>query len=66
MVVSALSQDNSILKAIVLSVIVTAVLWIITSVLNLDTIWSFIVYIGLLFALYYLVLPMLHKNNIKI
>lgn len=66
MVVAALSGGNNILGTIILSIIVTAVLWLIQSIFHLNVAWTFIVFIGLLFALYYLVLPALNRRNITI
>lgn len=53
------SPNRSIITSIVLSILVTLVLWFIQSVFRINSFWVFLIYAVILFALFYFVLPRL-------
>ena len=66
---SGSNANRSILISIVLSVVVTLVLWALQSIFRLSTFWIFIIYIAILFLLFYFLLPKLSgmtKNAVVI
>lgn len=54
---STSDANRAILTSIILSVLVTLILWGVQSIFHLNWFWTFVIYIGLLFLLFYLILP---------
>jgi len=60
------SPGQGVLYSVILSVILTLILWFIQTIFNLNVFWLFVVYILLLLALFYWVLPALNRSQVQI
>lgn len=60
---STSDANRAILTSIILSVLVTLVLWGVQSFFHLNWFWTFVIYIGLLFLLFYLILPKISSGT---
>jgi Flp pilus assembly protein TadB len=56
---------QGVLWSVILSVILTLFLWFIQSIFGLNMFWTFVVYILLLLALFYWVVPALNRSQLK-
>lgn len=56
-------RNRSIGLSIVLSIIATLLLWGITAAFNITGFWTFVLAIGIIFAIFYFLVPWLEKNQ---
>lgn len=61
-IVSRPDPNQSILISIILSVVVTLILWFLQSVFHLNAFWSFLIYILILVVLFYFIMPKFNQT----